>query len=470
MSRSQSAAMCSIALNALCAGGIFTFPLLSPAMATHVKLSQPELTTIALAGMMSQYTVAAMVGKVVDTHGPSVCSLIAAFLFAFGFGAFSYEIYTTPPDIVIPSSASFHRLTFFFFLAGLGTVFSYFSSLFAASKAFPRHLGLASGVSMALFGLSPLFLSVVASKYFTDPQTKTLDVSQFMLFLAILTTTVYLLGAVNLRNIIPDSDSAPERLSSSDVEEDIRETTALLPKPTPTSDPTVADLLRSQDFWLLMVFCILTLGASEMIICNIGTIVLSLPGSDGPLPESINVEASTNHQVRLLSLANTISRIIIGPLADYVSPITSSLTIDDQTTPRKHRINRIAFLTGAAVVLAATFFWMVTQVTSREAIWTLSVGTGLGYSTIFTVMPSIISSMWGIKNVGRNFGLLMYAPFTGNPIFSYMYAFVSDAHSHGYGICEGRDCWQLTFWVSFGALIVSCLTSLVLWNRWKGSL
>jgi len=109
-----------------------------------------------------------------------------------------------------------------------------------------------------------------------------------------------------------------------------------------------------------------------MIICNIGTIVLSLsPGSDGPQPESINVEASTNHQVRLLSLANTISRIIIGPLADFVSPIASSLTIDEQTTSRKHRINRIAFLTGAAVVLAVTFFWMVTQVTSREAIWIL---------------------------------------------------------------------------------------------------
>jgi hypothetical protein len=114
---------------------------------------------------------------------------------------------------------------------------------------------------MALFGLSPLFLSVVASNYFTNPDTKTLDVPYFMLFLAILTTTVYLLGAVNLRIIIPDSDSARERLSSSDVEEDIRETTALLPKPTPASDPTVADLLRNQDFWLLMAFCILTLGA-----------------------------------------------------------------------------------------------------------------------------------------------------------------------------------------------------------------
>ena len=33
----------------LCAGGIFTFPLLSPALAEHLKLTQPQLTTIVLA-------------------------------------------------------------------------------------------------------------------------------------------------------------------------------------------------------------------------------------------------------------------------------------------------------------------------------------------------------------------------------------------------------------------------------------
>jgi hypothetical protein len=32
----------------LLAGGIFTFPLLSPVLALHLKLTQPQLTTIAL--------------------------------------------------------------------------------------------------------------------------------------------------------------------------------------------------------------------------------------------------------------------------------------------------------------------------------------------------------------------------------------------------------------------------------------
>lgn len=36
-------------MDRLCAGGIFTFPLLSPALAEHLKLTQPQLTTIVLA-------------------------------------------------------------------------------------------------------------------------------------------------------------------------------------------------------------------------------------------------------------------------------------------------------------------------------------------------------------------------------------------------------------------------------------
>src|SRR6266478_9643153 len=60
---------------------------------------------------------------------------------------------------------------------------SYFSSIFAASKAFPQHPGAASGASMTFFGLSPLLLSLLASRYFTDPTTG-LNVTHFMIFLA----------------------------------------------------------------------------------------------------------------------------------------------------------------------------------------------------------------------------------------------------------------------------------------------
>lgn len=45
----------AIPLNALSAGGIFCFPMFSPSLASHLHLTQSQLSTIVLAGMMGQY-------------------------------------------------------------------------------------------------------------------------------------------------------------------------------------------------------------------------------------------------------------------------------------------------------------------------------------------------------------------------------------------------------------------------------
>ena len=74
---------------------------------------------------MSQYTVAALVGSVIDRHGPSICSLIGACLFSCGFGSFAFEVHNALNNLPAPSQTTFYRFVFCFLLAGLGTVFSW---------------------------------------------------------------------------------------------------------------------------------------------------------------------------------------------------------------------------------------------------------------------------------------------------------------------------------------------------------
>lgn len=470
---------CSIILNAICAGGIFTFPIISPVLSAHLKLTQPQLTTIALAGMMSQYTVASVVGKVIDAHGPSLCSLIAAALLTVAYGGFAATTHLYPDTPSASESLSiFRNLTFCFFCAGVGTVFGYFSSLFAASRFFPAQSGLASGGSMALFGLSPLFLSVIATTWFTDSVTEALNVTNFTAFLAIFFGLVYVLGALTFRidpsTDVPAVQNVEPRVGDSDSDS-ADETTSLLPDRTnkPRSVSTtgsVLELITQSDFWLVAVFCVFTLGVSEMIISNIGTIVLSLPPFSIEGTGSSSAQAYTSHQVKLLSISNTASRITVGLLADFMSPVASYLPCGSRIFPRKHRITRMAFLSISALTLGSTFLWMNSRVLTRDDIWTLSVGTGIGYSAVFTVLPSILSSIWGMPNLGRNFGIMMYAPFIGNPLFSYVYAFVSEAHSGGTGVCQGRECWQATFTFAVGTSFVALLISFELWRRWKDRL
>ncbi|KAJ7109263.1 major facilitator superfamily domain-containing protein [Mycena epipterygia] len=449
----------SVAANVLCAGGVFMFPLLSPILSE--KLTQPQLTSVVLAGMAGQYPCTPLVGKIVDSHGPWLSSLIAGLLFPLAFGSFSYQVHHILKSPTQPSQASVYLLVFLFALVGFATVFSYFSSLFAATRRFPAYPGVASGIVMALFGLSPLFLSFVASSFFNDGADGTLNVVSFLAFLAILSGVVHIIGAVNLR--VPNAH-LPVVLPARDEEAD--ETTALLLDSENSARGSLLDLLRDPYFWILFMLLVMTLGPCEMIISNIGTIVMSLPSASATVLSGSS-GAAASAQVKTLAISNTATRIVIGPIADFISPILASVP-HDGFSPRKHHISRAAFLVGAAVVLAFAFFWMELAVRSQADVWVLSVSTGIAYGTTFTVLPSIIASVWGAENAGRNFGIIVYAPLTGTTIFSYLYAFISAHHTPSGGFCRGTSCWESTFWISAGGQVVAILWGLMLWRGWKG--
>jgi hypothetical protein len=83
------------------------------------------------------------------------------------------------------------------------------------------------------------------------------------------------------------------------------------------------------------------------------------------------IDISNSTQVRLLSLANTCSLLLVGPLADFTSPVASYLPSGLRSFPRKHRISRVAFLSAATFLLALTFFWMEIGIRSQETVWIL---------------------------------------------------------------------------------------------------
>ena len=160
----------------------------------------------------------------------------------------------------------------------LSSLFRYFSSLFAASKLFPNHIGLASGVSMALFSLSPLFLSAIATNFFIHPATGQLNICHFMSFLALLTGFVYILGFINMQGLKQSIDQVQ---TSEAVEENVPQETSPLLAPTSQSPLTMQasnlsamELLRRIDFWLLSIFCVFIIGAVSIFFFS-SSLILS---------------------------------------------------------------------------------------------------------------------------------------------------------------------------------------------------
>jgi hypothetical protein len=130
---------------------------------------------------------------------------------------------------------------------------------------------------MALFGLSPLFLSVIASDFFTDPVSGTLNIILFLKFLAVLTASAHVLGyfVLHTPSVSYTTSSIANHVDRGNIDED----SALLPRITrsqrgePPSHPIVDSLHPTQDwsFWLLWLYCLLVIGAvSAVWTCRYG--------------------------------------------------------------------------------------------------------------------------------------------------------------------------------------------------------
>ncbi|KAH9934659.1 MFS general substrate transporter [Fomitopsis serialis] len=466
---------CSIAANAICAGGIYTFPLISPALMARMHLTQPQLSTIMLAAMVGQYAMAVPAGKVLDRYGPRVCSLLASVIFAFGYGMFARQFALTPEGASVGSASAIPQLTVCFGVLGIAIILSYLSMLFAATRTFPQFMGFASGTSLAIFGLSPLFLSWIATEFFT-PTDGVLDVTRFFTFMALLTGVVNFLGALILPGpaaadmpVAPTSE-ATAMAHDPDEDAEAHEETSLLTSSVQSLtglDALCADqpehlsameLLKNPYFgcslrpshWL----------SAEMIKSNIGMIVLSLPTTSHT--ENIST------QVQLIAISDTLARLLLGPFADIISPVPTYSANGVWAFPRKPYVTRIMFMAGAASLFTIAFIWPIIGVRSQEALWPLSVGTGIVNGAIFTTLPSILSSIWGAPNQGRNFGFVSYTCFFGTATFSYLYAFVADSHTApGEGVCHGVQCWETTFWLSSAASLLATGFAAVLWRKWN---
>ncbi|KZO89940.1 MFS general substrate transporter [Calocera viscosa TUFC12733] len=474
--------LCVLA-TAVCNGSIFIFPLLAPSIALRLHVEQIELTNVALGGLMGQYLVAVVVGMIMDRFGTWACSLCSAVLYVVGYGGMEC-ILQTYSDLSTPHIA-IRWLILFNFLAGVGTVSSYFGFLFASSKNFPGATGLATGLPLSIFGLSPLFLSMIASTFFLDSVTGLLDSTRFLVFLAALLGSVNILGSIGLRIWPRDDDmgkdTAPATTSedpvatNADIGDDhtVDENTPLVasaPEPVEIEPhQPLPNLLSDGHFWSFILIIAIATGTCEMVMANIGTIVQALmpdsqlhvpPGAHGVLASvgSPSTALSVRQlHVRLISVFNTVSRIGSGLLADRI-------TAPPSAGPR--RLSRLIFVTVSGAVLGAAFAWTAWGLRTEKSLWVLSTATGAGYGTVFTVTPTITATVWGNRNLGRNWGIISYAPLIGTPIFTFLYTAISKQVGAG-KTCVGTACFSATFAACTISSLCAAVVSFVLTRRWR---
>ena len=119
-----------------------------------------------------------------------------------------------------------------------------------------------------------------------------------------------------------------------------------------------------------------------MVMSNIGTIIAHT-AQHSTSPSS---STSVAFHVQLMSMANTVTRLLTGPVADWVSPALLLMAdADPVPTRRKRYVSRVVFVSASCALFFLAFGWMAVGVRSSHSVWVLSLGTGAGYGMLWWV-------------------------------------------------------------------------------------
>ncbi|KAF2461215.1 major facilitator superfamily domain-containing protein [Lineolata rhizophorae] len=277
--------------------------------------------------------------------------------------------------------------------------------------------------------------------------------------------------------------------------------------------------LADHTMWWLAAGFFLVTGPGEAFINNLGTIIGTLYASErtkvGDGEVSGNQTSAATH-VSIVAITSTVARLVTGTLSDLLAPPATSerpytqptsqpttpaferpqpfthaaSSVSPPPTKRRFRfqlprISRLAFLLAFSLLLSFGQVCLATGLAQQhgERFWVVSACVGAGYGAVFSLVPIVVSVVWGVENFGTNWGIVAMMPAIGAAVWGVVYSGVYQAAS-GKGddaggekvgmlvvkqeedtLCYGKDCYAPTFW----AMAVSVWVACGLWTwAWRG--
>ncbi|KAM0788502.1 hypothetical protein ACM66B_001633 [Microbotryomycetes sp. NB124-2] len=301
-----------------------------------------------------------------------------------------------------------------------------------------------------------------------------------------------------------------------DEEQAASETTALLGSSSSRSvsgstSQSISSLLSAPSFWLFGALIFLSTGPAEMVLSQLGVIVECLLGvkieppttSDGSTPVAASLVTAVltlkRHEpraldlrrlhVQVMSVSNTISRLLIGLLSDWVSyssePLPPHSPVLEEEDPRPktlrqklqdrfHRppkVSRLSFVVVACLLLSATFAFTAFRLDKPAQLWLLSVVVGACYGLVFTLAPAIVRCVYPVQQFGLCWGLLTWFSAFGALLFTPLFGILLDRAQARQGgpVCYGRACFREVFVLSSVSCLLASGIVVLLWSRyWRG--
>ncbi|KAH8425248.1 MFS transporter [Aspergillus melleus] len=519
-------------ISCLGAGSITAFSLYGPLFLTRLHYTQLQVNAVSIAAEVSMYLPVPLFGYLCDRYSPRPLSLFSALVFGAGYllAAFTYK--SGPPVEKGGQGWPFGIMVLAFVAIGMATSCMYLGAVTTCAKNFGRgkHKGIMLAVPIAAFGLSGMWQSQVGTyllcEWLEDGSRGDVNVFRYFIFLAALLFAIGIVGTFGL--VIVDEedkyiDEAVDELERSglleqseffqprhevraaygtfgqgdgDTTDDERtlnqseeeREAARLEKEREEEERRKKDwllnyetkvFLKDKTMWFLALGFFLVTGPGEAYINNLGTIVQTLTPESNP-PNVPSPAGLPSTHVTNVALTSTLARLLTGSLSDLFAPPANHLiagTIEDgrpSSSSGRFTLSRLSFLLPSALLLSLGYLLLSSPllVSHPQLSHVTTALIGLGYGSAFSLVPIIISVVWGVENFGTNWGIVAMVPAAGAAAWGIIYSRgYQDAMDGGNGSPDG----QCHGWRCFGFWAVGCTLSVwvaiaswsIAWRLWR---
>ncbi|PLN78443.1 putative MFS monocarboxylic acid transporter [Aspergillus taichungensis] len=516
-------------ITCLGAGSITAFSLYGPLFLTRLHYTQLRVNAVSIAAEVSMYLPVPLFGYLCDRYSPSPLALFSGIVFGTGYFLAAFAYRSGPPPDAGGEGWPFWVMIVAFVAVGTATSSMYLAAVTTCAKNFGRgkHKGIMLAVPIAGFGLSGMWQSQVGTyllcERLEDGSRGDVDVFRYFLFLGALLLAIGIIGTFGLR-IVDDEEeryidatvdelersglldeseffrngrdagdrygtfsraegsSTEGDMSASEEEREaarlykVREEEERQKKTWLLNYETRTFLADHTMWWLALGFFLVT-GPGEAYINNLGTIVQTL--TPGNIPANRSPAGLPATHVTTIALTSTVARLLTGSLSDYFAPPASHLlpshSEDDDPEPStRFHLSRLSFLLPSAFLLLLGYLLLATPLPIQhpQLSHLTTALVGLGYGSAFSLVPIIISVVWGVENFGTNWGIVAMVPAVGAAFWGVVYSrgyqdALDGGSSTDEGECRGWRCfgfWAVGCTVSVGVAMVAWC---VAWRAWR---
>ena len=357
----------------LCVGSIYSWSVFSTPMAQHFALTQniatPDLSFVFTITTIMSTLMMIFGGIINDKLGPKQVVLVGSVL--FGGGMFASGFATSPLMLMFTYGVCL----------GLGEGLVYGSLLSNAVKSYPDKPGTAGGIITTFYGLSSVFMPVIANVLIEAVSItfafQSLGIVMFLL-IAFVSTRVQAPPS----NYFPESNSKGHSRKSKNREvSDIGTTMQTVSALDYQNNLTWKEMIRTPQFYLMFIMLLCSAFSGLMIISQASPIAQGLVGF------SVSQAAFA---VSVLALFNTLGRLVSGFVCDRLGVIATL---------------RIIF-SGMLIGLLGLIF--VSPGNSLVFYAGLCL-IGFGYGSTMSVYPAFCAEQFGRAHNSVNYGVLFVA-------------------------------------------------------------